>query len=214
MANDEALFYKQRERFNVPFGQDKSISYAQTFPTLREALSQWEFTAGDGEAVALKSGDFVYADPPYDVEFTCYSQGGFSWPDQERTARAPSRHDGLVVLVNQATTRIEKLYRSLGYAIRFGGAHDRRLGPRDVEQRADGRARELRGDVEPGSGAHHPQHAHQSGGDGRQGLDAARQRQLGLADRAGVEVPLVGGRDRRAGRHLEQGIAASVAVGE
>ena len=111
--------FNSRGEFNVPFGQYKSISYAQSFPALRDALSQWEFTAGDVEAVALRSGDFVYADPPYDVEFTSYSQGGFSWPDQERTARALARHDGPVVLVNQATPRIEKLYRSLGFAVRF-----------------------------------------------------------------------------------------------
>jgi DNA adenine methylase len=53
------------------------------------------------------------------VEFTAYAKGGFSWVDQERTARLFADHPGPVVLVNQATDRVERLYRSLGYVIRF-----------------------------------------------------------------------------------------------
>ena len=66
----------------------------------------------------LRPSDFVYADPPYDVEFTHYSRGGFSWADQERTAEWLAQHPGPVVLVNQATSRIKGLYRSLGYELR------------------------------------------------------------------------------------------------
>jgi DNA adenine methylase len=61
----------------------------------------------------------VYADPPYDVEFTAYSKGGFSWKDQERSASWLANHRGPVVLVNQATPRIERLYRKLGFQVRF-----------------------------------------------------------------------------------------------
>jgi DNA adenine methylase len=63
--------------------------------------------------------DFVYADPPYDVEFTQYSRHRFSWEDQERTARFVARHRGPAILVNQATTRIVRLYRGLGFAVSF-----------------------------------------------------------------------------------------------
>jgi DNA adenine methylase len=111
--------FNSRGEFNVPFGRYKTITYAKSFPDLRTALAGWEFTAGDFEAVALQPGDFVYADPPYDVEFTSYAQGGFSWADQQRTASFLARHAGPVVLVNQATPRIEALYRSLEYSIRF-----------------------------------------------------------------------------------------------
>ena len=111
--------FNSRGEFNVPFGQYKTITYAKSFPAFRDAFSDWEFTAGDIEAVRLRANDFVYADPPYDVEFTAYAQGGFSWADQERTARFLAEHSGPVVLVNQATPRIEALYRSLGYAVRF-----------------------------------------------------------------------------------------------
>ena len=105
--------------FNVPFGQYKSITYARAFHGYRDVLADWEITTGDFEALRLRSDDFIYADPPYDVEFTAYSKGGFSWADQERTARWLARHPGPVILVNQATPRIEELYRSLGYGMRF-----------------------------------------------------------------------------------------------
>lgn len=111
--------FNSRGEFNVPFGRYKTITYAKSFPAFRDAFAGWEFTTGDVEAVALRPDDFVYADPPYDVEFTAYAQGGFSWSDQERTARFLSQHVGPVVLVNQATPRVERLYRSLGYAVRF-----------------------------------------------------------------------------------------------
>src|SRR5439155_117956 len=71
--------FNQRGEFNVPFGKYKRITYARAFDVFRHAFAQWEFTTGDFAAVKLRSDDFVYADPPYDVEFTAYAQGGFSW---------------------------------------------------------------------------------------------------------------------------------------
>ena len=105
--------------FNVPFGRYARITYTKDFTAYRETFAGWTFTEGDVETVPLELDDFVYADPPYDVEFTAYAKDGFSWPDQERTALALANHRGPVVLVNQATARIEALYRSLGYAIGF-----------------------------------------------------------------------------------------------
>jgi DNA adenine methylase len=111
--------FNSRGEFNVPFGRYKTIAYARSFPDLQEAIAGWEFNTVDFAAMSLEPGDFVYADPPYDVEFTTYAQGGFSWADQERTASWLARHPGPVVLVNQATPRIDALYRSLGYDVRF-----------------------------------------------------------------------------------------------
>jgi DNA adenine methylase len=157
MENDEAAFYRHRDRFNallgtgkadsaeaaalfyylnrtgynglcrfnsrggfnVPFGRYVTIGYVKDFSAYRETFEGWSFTTGDVEDVPLERGDFVYADPPYDVEFTHYSKGGFSWEDQERTASWLSRHRGPVVLVNQATARVDKLYRSLGFKVEF-----------------------------------------------------------------------------------------------
>ena len=157
MENEEALFYRHRERFNgllasnqhegleaaslfyylnrtgfnglcrfngtgefnVPFGRYEHLRYTRDFTPYREAFAHWAFTNVDVESVTLVPGDFVYADPPYDVEFTQYSKGGFSWADQARTAVRLAKHRGPVVLVNQATPRIEALYRELGFAVQF-----------------------------------------------------------------------------------------------
>jgi len=116
--NGLCRFNRQGE-FNVPFGRYSRISYSKDFTAYRRPFAAWEFTNVDVEAVPLEPDDFVYADPPYDVDFTHYSKGGFSWEDQERTAAWLARHSGPVVLVNQATPRIEALYRALGYVVQF-----------------------------------------------------------------------------------------------
>ncbi len=105
--------------FNVPFGRYARIRYLRDFTAYRDVFADWTFTCSDVEAVPLDGNDFVYADPPYDVEFTHYAKDGFAWADQERTAVWLSKHRGPVVLVNQATDRIENLYRRLGYDVRF-----------------------------------------------------------------------------------------------
>ena len=117
--------------FNVPFGQYARINYVRDFWAYREVFGQWTFTTGDVEAVALERSDFVYADPPYDVEFTQYSKAGFSWQDQERTATWLAHHRGPVVLVNQATPRVEALYRRLGFHLAFLAA------PRRISRTGD-----------------------------------------------------------------------------
>jgi DNA adenine methylase len=157
LKNDEAVYYKYRERFNellacgrettaeaavlfyylnrtgynglcrfnsrgvfnVPFGRYKTIGYESDFGAYREAFEGWAFICGDVEALHVERSDFIYADPPYDVEFTAYSAGGFSWEDQQRTAVWLSKHRGPVVLVNQATDRVERLYRKLGFTVDF-----------------------------------------------------------------------------------------------
>lgn len=109
--------FNQSGGFNVPFGRYRRIAYRTDFRAYREAFSHFTFRNVDFERLKLEPGDFVYADPPYDVPFTHYSRGGFSWADQERTARWLSEHPGPVVLVNQATPRIRELYAGLGYVL-------------------------------------------------------------------------------------------------
>jgi DNA adenine methylase len=111
--------FNSRGEFNVPFGRYARIVYLRDFSAYASAFAGWTFLNGDFEAVPLEPDDFVYADPPYDVQFTHYSKGGFSWDDQVRAAGWLSRHPGPVVLVNQATDRVERLYRELGFAVRF-----------------------------------------------------------------------------------------------
>lgn len=107
--------FNSKGEFNVPFGQYKTINYTYDFTPYSEVLKGWQFASGDFEQVPLEPDDFIYADPPYDVEFTSYSPGGFSWNDQERLAEWLSLHPGPVVVSNQATERILTLYQDLGF---------------------------------------------------------------------------------------------------
>ena len=107
--------FNSRGEFNVPFGRYKAIGYDRDWESYREAFADWRFVSGDFERLERSDSDFVYADPPYDVPFTQYSAGGFDWDDQVRAAELLARHPGPVVLVNQATERILKLYDGLGY---------------------------------------------------------------------------------------------------
>jgi DNA adenine methylase len=105
--------------FNVPFGRYGKINYCRDFTPYQTMFRDWHFTAGDFEEVKLAPDDFVYADPPYDVEFRQYSKEGFPWEDQVRLAEWLSNHTGPVVLSNQATDRICKLYGDLGFKLSF-----------------------------------------------------------------------------------------------
>src|SRR5262249_12385022 len=91
--------FNSRGRFNVPFGKYKRIPYASDFLAYGRIVAEWEFSSDDFERLPLTAADFIYADPPYDVEFTKYAKEGFDWDDQVRTATWLARHPGPVVLV-------------------------------------------------------------------------------------------------------------------
>jgi DNA adenine methylase len=110
--------FNSRGEFNVPFGRYKNITYHRDFAAHQALFKRWKFTTGDFEKIDLRPDDFVYADPPYDVQFTQYARDPFSWEDQVRLAEWLSKHRGPVVLSNQATPRVMKLYRSLGFKTR------------------------------------------------------------------------------------------------
>ena len=111
--------FNQSGQFNVPFGSYESINYTCDFTHYRERFSGWKFSSQDFEKLTIEPEDFIYADPPYDVPFTQYAKQGFTWEDQIRLAKWLARHPGPVVLSNQATPRIVRLYRSLGFKLRF-----------------------------------------------------------------------------------------------
>jgi DNA adenine methylase len=116
--NGLCRFNKQGE-FNVPFGQYKKINYVSDFSAYHELFSDWDFTIGDFSSIELATNDFVYADPPYDVEFTQYAKEGFNFQDQQRLAKWLSKHKGPVVVSNQATERMINLYEKLGFKVRL-----------------------------------------------------------------------------------------------
>ncbi|AFY37457.1 DNA adenine methylase [[Leptolyngbya] sp. PCC 7376] len=107
--------FNQKGGFNVPFGSYKKINYRKDFTSYKSTLKNWQFTLGDFEKIKISNKSFIYADPPYDVEFRQYSSGGFSWEDQERLAKWLATQDQPVIASNQATERILDLYKSLGF---------------------------------------------------------------------------------------------------
>lgn len=111
--------FNNRGEFNAPFGRYKSINYGHNFAEYRPVLAQWQFLSMDFAELPFDRKDFIYADPPYDVEFTTYAQGGFTWDDQVRAAELFAKHRGPVILVNQATKRIDALYRKLRFAVQY-----------------------------------------------------------------------------------------------
>jgi DNA adenine methylase len=111
--------FNSKGEFNVPFGKYARIGYTHDFTPYKDAFRDWKFIDADFETIRLARDDFVYADPPYDVEFTRYAKEDFGWDDQVRLARWLARHRGPVVLSNQATARIVKLYAGLGFKLEF-----------------------------------------------------------------------------------------------
>lgn len=109
--------FNRKGLFNVPFGKYKNITYTYDFSQYKFVLESWELTNDDFAALHPHPEAFIYADPPYDVEFTTYSAGGFSWDEQERLAHWLAAHPGPVVASNQATERVLSLYSRLGFEI-------------------------------------------------------------------------------------------------
>ena len=111
--------FNRSGKFNVPFGRYTTITYTRDFTPYKEYFQNWVFTEGDFEKIKLEPDDFIYADPPYDVEFTQYSKEAFGWEEQERAAEWLARHPGPVVLSNQATDKIMALYKRCGFRLQL-----------------------------------------------------------------------------------------------
>ncbi len=111
--------FNKKGEFNVPIGRYKRINYVRDFTPYKELLQRWTFVNQDFEALDLQPDDFIYADPPYDVEFRQYAKDGFEWADQVRLAQWLAHHPGPVALSNQATERIVALYQELEFQLVF-----------------------------------------------------------------------------------------------
>jgi len=109
--------FNSKGLFNVPFGKYATIKYITDFQPQAGLLSNWELVSGDFETLSLKPEDFLYVDPPYDVEFTKYSKDDFTWADQERLVEWLMKFPGPTVASNQATGRILKLYQDAGFKV-------------------------------------------------------------------------------------------------
>jgi len=109
--------FNRSGEFNVPFGRYATINYTCDFTPYTRAFADWTFRHGDFQSVPVEPGDFIYADPPYDVPFRQYAREGFAWDDQVRLAEWLAGHKGPVALSNQATERIIGLYEKLGFRL-------------------------------------------------------------------------------------------------
>src|SRR5205823_6126534 len=65
--------FNRSGEFNVPFGKYTTINYKRDFLPYKKVLANWEFSNTTFDRIPVEPDDFVYADPPYDVEFTQYS---------------------------------------------------------------------------------------------------------------------------------------------
>lgn len=119
--------------YNVPFGRYGKINYQTDFAPYQSVLADWEFSNKDFAELAVNKNDFIYADPPYDVPFRQYAQQGFGWDDQVRLAEWAVEQNGLVVISNQATDRIIKLYERFGFKLKYFDA------PRRISCKANAR---------------------------------------------------------------------------
>jgi DNA adenine methylase len=111
--------FNQSGEFNVPFGSYKTINYIRDYQPYKEVFAAWTFSCKEFDRIKLEADDFIYADPPYDVEFTSYSKDGFTWADQLRLVKWLAKHPGPVVLSNQATECIVELYTDYGFNIAY-----------------------------------------------------------------------------------------------
>ncbi len=111
--------FNRKGEYNVPFGSYKTINYSFDFSNYAKILKNWEFSCKDFKDIELQANDFIYADPPYDVDFRQYSSDGFEWEQQVKLAEWLSGHPGPVVLSNQATKRIVSLYKSYGFFLEY-----------------------------------------------------------------------------------------------
>lgn len=102
--------FNSNGEFNVPFGQHTVIKYKTEFFEYKEVLKNWQLKYGDFTKLKLHGDEFLYVDPPYDVQFTRYNAKDFTWDDQIRLAKWLLKHDGPVIASNQATPRIKELY--------------------------------------------------------------------------------------------------------
>lgn len=105
--------------FNVPFGRYKKINYVRAFPDVEKTIKNWKLVCGDFSKIRINKTDFLYVDPPYDVEFRNYSGNDFQWEEQERLVKHLSKYDCPIIISNQATDRVVNLYENSGYKVFF-----------------------------------------------------------------------------------------------
>lgn len=112
--------------FNVPLGTKTNVLLeTDDFERISRILQGATLSCGDFEEVInkAKSGDFVFADPPYTVKhayngFVKYNEKLFSWDDQVRLKEAllrASDRGAQIMMTNAFHASIKSLYRGTGF---------------------------------------------------------------------------------------------------
>lgn len=119
--NGLCRFNKEGE-FNTSFGRYDEVNFKYDFSEYKAVLAGWELYSGDFESLPLQADDWIYSDPPYDVEFTKFAPNGFTWEDQERLVKWLTKHPGPVIASNSYTKRIVDLYQGHEFKVYVGEA--------------------------------------------------------------------------------------------
>ncbi len=122
--------YNSKGEFNVPYGGisynrkalGRKIAYLQS-PEVEFHFRNTIIENMDFEAFLQKhqpnAKDFIFLDPPYDSEFSTYSQNEFTWKDQERLANyLLAQCEAKFMLVIKNTSSILDLYGKTGFNIK------------------------------------------------------------------------------------------------
>lgn len=105
--------------YNVPFGRHSNINYKTNFKEYIPIMKKWNLKSGDFSSIKIRENDFLYIDPPYDVEFRSYSMDEFQWEDQVRLVEWLSNKKCPIIISNQATERIIKLYKKYNFKLKY-----------------------------------------------------------------------------------------------
>ena len=125
-------------QFNVPMGSYKNPTICDSVGILAasEALSKAVIRVGDFDKIYPTTGDFIYADPPYDEAYNSYASNGFEQSEQRRlrdTALKWHRLGARVMLSNADTSFIRSLYDREPFVLHQVSA------PRNINSNPNGR---------------------------------------------------------------------------
>jgi DNA adenine methylase len=119
--------FSRKGKFNVPFGEYKSINYCSDFSSYVPLISGWYFDSADFLKLHIPIKSLLFIDPPYwraskpgkTPMFVGYAGEVFGWEQQERTAFKAADYDGPVICCNSDDPKILELYHHLGFKIRM-----------------------------------------------------------------------------------------------
>ena len=121
--------YNSKNELNTPMGYDpntktqmRKILYPsmEKLKKFQEMSTSWKFLNQSYKDTLVLAKDLedraiVYCDPPYDDNEVEYSAKGFNWNDQQILAAKLSMMKCPVIASNHASSRVLKLYSSLGF---------------------------------------------------------------------------------------------------